>query len=129
LSYYLHLDENSGTYIEVTKVENGTDASTIGFWWASEGTYYYKGKVGNQGVKYTMNYLSGKSDQFTYELLSKYPLTFNRDSKNRLRVVGPMSDLKFIDFLLNKSNGPTATDLFLDAEKAGWMTDDHTGEQ
>ena len=129
LSYYLHIDESSGTFIEVTKVENGTDASTIGFWWASEGTYYYKGKVGNQAVKYTMNYLSGKSGQFTYELLSKYPLTFNRDSKNRLRVVGPMSDLKFIDFLLNKSSGPTATDLFLDAEKAGWMTDDHTGEQ
>ena len=128
LLYYLHMDENpDGTFIEVTKVENGTDASAIGFWWASEGIYFYKGKVGNQGVKYTVNYISGESDQFTYELLNKYPLTFNRDSKNNLRVAGPMSDLKYIDFLLNKLEAPIATDLFLDAEKAGWTNDDSSG--
>ena len=128
LSYYLHMDENpDGTFIEVTKVENGTDASAIGFWWASEGIYFYKGKVGNQGVKYTVNYISGESDQFTYELLNKYPLTFNRDSKNNLRVAGPISDLKYIDFLLNKLEAPIATDLFLDAEKAGWTNDDSSG--
>ena len=127
-SYYLHMDENpDGTFIEVTKVENGTDASAIGFWWASEGIYYYKGMVGNQGVKYTINYTSGESDQFTYELLNKFPLTFNRDSKNNLRVAGPLSDLKFIDFLLNKLEAPIATDLFLDAEKAGWTNDDISG--
>jgi hypothetical protein len=39
-----------------------------------------------------------------------------------------MSDLKYIDFLLNKGNQPTATDLFLDAEKAGWTNDDSSGE-
>jgi hypothetical protein len=128
LSYYLHMDESpDGTYISVTKVENGTDASTIGFWWASEGIYYYKGKVGNQGVKYAIKYLSGSTDNFTYELLSKFPLTFNRDSKNNLRVVGPMSDLKYIDFLLNKLEAPIATDLFIDAEKAGWTNDDSSG--
>ena len=128
LSYYLHMDESpDGTFIQVTKVENGIDASTIGFWWASEGIYYYKGKVGNQGVKYTINYISGASDKFSYELLSKFPLTFNRDSKNNLRVVGPISDLKYIDFLLNKLEAPIATDLFLDAEKAGWTNDDSSG--
>jgi hypothetical protein len=125
LSYYLHMDENpDGTFIQVTKIENGSDAFAIGFWWASEGVYYYKGKVGNQGIDYTINYISGQSDKFTYELLSKFPLTFNRDSKNNLRVVGPMSDLKYIDFLLNKLEAPIATDLFLDAEKAGWINDD-----
>lgn len=128
LSYYLHMDESSdGTFISVTKVENGIDASTIGFWWASEGIYYYKGKVGNQGVKYTINYLSGQSDNFTYELLNKFPMTFNRDSKNNLRVVGPVADLKYIDFLLNKLEAPIATDLFLDAEKTGWTNDDSSG--
>ena len=129
LSYYLHMDEGpDGTFIEVTKVENGTDASTIDYYAAGEGIYYYKGKVGNQAVEYTFNGLSGRSAQFTHELLSKFPLTFNRDSKNNLRVVGPMSDLKYIDFLLNKGNQPTATDLFLDAEKAGWTNDDSSGE-
>ena len=128
LSYYLHIDENpDGTFIQVTKIENGSDAFAIGFWWASEGVYYYKGKVGNQGVKYTINYISGASDKFSYELLSKFPLTFNRDSKNNLRVVGPISDLKYIDFLLNKLEAPIATDLFLDAEKAGWTNDDSSG--
>lgn len=128
LSYYLHVEESSnGAFIQVTKVEDGTDASTVGFWWASEGIYYYKGKVGNLGIKYTINYSSGKSNKFTYELLTKFPLTFNRDSKSNLRVVGPMSDLKYIDFLLNKLEAPIATDLFLDAEKAGWINDDSSG--
>ena len=125
LSYYLHVDQRpDGTLISVTKVDNGVDASTIGFWWASEGTYYYKGKIGNQGIKYKIEYTSGRSDDFTSELLSKFPLTFNRDSKTNLRVVGPVSDLKYIDFLLNKLEAPIATDLFLDAEKNGWVNDD-----
>lgn len=129
LSYYLHMDEGSdGTFITVTKVENGTDASTIGFWWASEGIYYYKGKVGDQRIKYTINYMSGDSSNFTHELLSKFPLTFNRDSKSNLRVVGPLSDLKYIDFLLNKIDAPIGTALFLDADKAGWTNDDPSGE-
>jgi hypothetical protein len=123
------MDEGSdGTFITVTKVENGTDASTIGFWWASEGIYYYKGKVGDQRIKYTINYMSGDSSNFTHELLSKFPLTFNRDSKSNLRVVGPLSDLNYIDFLLNKIDAPIGTALFLDADKAGWTNDDQSGE-
>jgi hypothetical protein len=129
LSYYLHMDEGSdGTFISVTKVENGTDASTIGFWYASEGIYYYKGKVGDQGVKYTMNHSTGDSSNFTRELLSKFPLTFNRDSKSNLRVAGPLPDLKQIDFLLNKIDAPIGTALFLDADKAGWTNDNPSGE-
>lgn len=125
LDYYLHIDESmNGTYITVTKVENGSEASTIGFWWASEGIYYYKGVIGTQNLKYTINFVSGKSSKFNMELFSSKPLTFNRDSKNNLRVVGPVSDLKYIDLLLNRIEAPIGTELFLDAEKAGWYNQD-----
>jgi hypothetical protein len=68
--------------------------------------------------------MSGRSEKFTLDLRNKFPLTFNRDSKNNLRVVGPISDLKYIDSLLNKLEAPIGTELFLDAERAGWTNDD-----
>ena len=74
-----------------------------------------------------MNHSTGDSSNFTRELLSKFPLTFNRDSKSNLRVAGPLPDLKQIDFLLNKIDAPIGTALFLDADKAGWTNSDSAG--
>lgn len=129
--HYLYIDESgNGTYIMVTRVNNDdSTAESVGFWWASEGTYYFRGKVGQQSIDYTFQLESGNSEPFSLDILSSYPLVFNRNSKTNLRVAGPFKDLKYIDFLLNEIDAPIGTSLFLEAEKNNWLNaDDSQGD-
>ena len=123
IDHYLHYSKNnSGTFIMVTRVTNQENlAETVGFWWASEGIYYYQGKVTPRKIDYEYSTDDGNTEPFSLTLLSSYPLVFNGDAKVYKRVIGPVSDLKYIDYVLSKLQAPIATSLFLDAENAGWM--------
>ena len=128
--YYLHLYESGdGIYVMVSRVVESTEGDrveTVGFWWASEGIYYYRGTVEAFFIDYTMKMDSGKNDGFTMDLFTARPLEFGGDSESNERAVGPVSDIRFIDSLLAGIDAPTATELFSDADAADWINVDYS---
>lgn len=127
--YYLHLYESGdGIYVMVSRVNKTTESEkveTVGFWWASEGTYFYRGDVTPNLIDYSLKLDSGKKDSFTMDIVNRRPLEFGGDSESTKRALGPVSDLEFIDSLLAGIDAPTATELFQDAEAASWSNVDY----
>lgn len=128
--YYLHLYESGdGIYVMVSRVNDSAEdekVDTVGFWWASEGTYFYRGSIKSKLIDYSLELDSGKIDTFTMDIASRRPLEFAGDSETNERALGPVSDLRFIDSLLAAIEAPTATELFQDAERANWSNVDYS---
>ena len=128
--HYLHLYESGdGIYVMVSRVKEtaeGDEVETVGFWWASEGTYFYRGTIKSGYISYSLKLDSGKDDGFSMDIESRRPLEFSGDSDTNERALGPIADLRFIDSLLAGIEAPTATELFSDAEAADWINPDYS---
>lgn len=128
--YYLHLYESGdGIYVMVSRVNEsseGDKVETVGFWWASEGTYFYRGTIKTELIDYSLKLDSGKTDGFTMDIVTQRPLEFGGDSESNYRALGPVPDPRFIDSLLSGIDAPTATELFKDADAANWINVDYS---
>lgn len=128
--YYLHIFESGdGIYVMASRVKETAEedqVETVGFWWASEGTYFYRGTIKPGYISYSLKLDSGKDDGFSMDIESRRPLEFGGDSESSERAVGPVSDLRFIDSLLAGIEAPTATELFKDADAANWINPDYS---
>ena len=110
----------------VKETAEGDEVETVGFWWASEGTYFYRGTIKSGYISYSLKLDSGKDDGFSMDIESRRPLEFSGDSDTNERALGPIADLRFIDSLLAGIEAPTATELFSDAEAADWINPDYS---
>jgi hypothetical protein len=128
--YYLHIFESGdGIYVMASRVKETAEedqVETVGFWWASEGTYFYRGTIKPGYISYSLKLDSGKDFGFSMDIESRRPLEFGGDSESSERAVGPVSDLRFIDSLLAGIEAPTATELFKDADAANWINPDYS---